>query len=340
MEQQDTQSFGKYIPHYLRDELMKAREKQAGNGLAKEQQTESTAEIAPETTEDNPINEPSQTAEKSPEKEPQFEPKTPAAPHSTGEDEKSVKDDNDVNAWKGRLKKEQAERQQLNARLIEEAEARERAEKRLRELEQKHTQPTTSTPNQPDPVGLSDKDLDEIKIVNPDLYFKLKAQLAQQQTQQQSSPVSPKTETETQPNTSVPKAPAQPTVSERERIWYAEIQREIPEVQGLLGDSAFMEFARSKTDWTGATGLDLIAKAGGEKDVRLIPAIRNLLDEYQQSQTKAPMPVTVAPQKNAPAKAKAIIPKEMTEKDQVQAEMLARQGKTAELRKFLAKFKQ
>ncbi|WP_439327600.1 hypothetical protein [Lonepinella sp. BR2357] len=327
MEQQDTQTFGAYIPHYLRDELIKAREKQAEKEEPKVQQ-----ETVAETEQPEPPPEKPETPDEKPsEKEPQSESPEQTTPHS--------KDDNDVNAWKGRLKKEQAERQQLNARLIEESEARERAEKRLRELEEKQHQPTTSTPTQPDPVGLSDVDLAELKIVNPDLYFKLKAQQSQQQAQRQSSPVPQKTETVAQPNTIAPSETAQPTMSERDRIWYAEIQREIPEVQGLLGDSNFMEFARSKTDWTGATGLDLITQAGKQKDVRLIPVIRNLLDEYQQSQTKEPMPVTVAPQKSATVKVKANSPKEMTEKDEAQAEMLARQGKTAELKKFLAQFK-
>lgn len=320
--EQDTQqqTFGKYIPHYLRDELMKAREKQQGK-----EQTEQEYEQAQATTE--PVTETqAETPMAAPTKEPQSTEKTETvALH--------LEEDNDVKAWKGRLKKEQAERQQLNARLIEEAEARERAEKRLKELEQQQQQaePTHVL----DPQGLSEEELAELRLISPELYLKFK--------EQQNRPIVKQPEIQVQTTTAQPTASTQmqqqAQQSERDRIWYEEIQRAIPEIQGSLGDPDFVAFATGKTDWTGTTGLELIQKAGINRDVLLIPIIRNLLDEYQQSKEQVPPALTVPPQKTAPVKAKVNQPKTMTEQDEAKAEMLARQGKTNELKQFLAQFK-
>lgn len=324
MEQQNTQpTFGRHIPPYLRDELMKARQQQGKADEIKPQE-EATVEPQVETQQTGQSTD-TTTIENQP--EPQKKPQAETVPHSD--------DDNDVKAWKGRLKKEQAERQQLNARLIEEAEARSRAEARIKELEQQTQNKAHQPKTQPDPKGISDADLEELKMLSPDLYLKLKEARHTQTA----------VNTETPPQTTIPAQPTQqqaqqPVMSERDRIWYAEIQREIPEIQGSLGDQGFMDFAKSKTDWTGETGLDLINRAGMSKDVRLIPAIRNLLDEYSQSKTTTPTQVTVAPQKTATVKAKVNTPKTMTRQDEAKAEMLSRQGKTAELKQFLSQFKQ
>lgn len=222
-------------------------------------------------------------------------------------------EDNDVKAWKGRLRKEQLERQKINARLIEEAEAREKAEAKLRELQQKQEQAiaqsnSTATPEVPS--NFSDTELAELRVLNPVLYAELTAQKKQPQLPSGHLPVA---ETSQQTKAEHPATTEQvPQMSEREKIWYAEVQRELPEIQGLLGDSNFVEFAKSKTDWTGATGLDFIQRAGSQKDVRNIPAIRALLDEYQQSKEQPPEKITVAPQKAATVKTKVTTPKTMT----------------------------
>lgn len=319
MENNTQHTFGSYLPEHVKADLIKARQvkdgqEQDGSFDNKEEQEEVVGQ--PEVQADTK----SQT-----ETEPQSEQSESDAPNS--------EESNDAKAWKGRLKKEQEERQKINARLIEEAEARESAEAKLRELEEKakQNQQTQSQPDS-DPKGLSDKDLEEIKLINPELYNRLSAQrnkptVAPTQPEQPITPTQPTSQAQQQ------------TISERDRIWYSEISREIPEIQGMLGDSDFLEFAKGKADWTGVTGLELIEKAGKNKDVRVIPAIRSLLDEYNQSKEKPPETVTAPPQKSVPVKAKVNSPKEMTEKDKIHAESLARKGKTKELKEFLAKFK-
>lgn len=335
MEQNTQPKYGKHIPTYLQADLTKAHQAKVGSSEPDEKQKNDEVE-GEQKSETQLTDTTTETSQPQDEPQPKQE---QTVPHSTSEQD-IAKTDNDVNAWKGRLKKEQAERQNLNARLIEEAEARERAERRVRELEsaqhQQTNQPVTTT--QSDPNGLSDAELQELRMFNPDLYVKVKN--AQDASKAQSTVTTPTTtDTQSTTNTQAQTQTAQPSMTERDRIWYAEVQREIPEVQGLLGDSKFVEFAQGKTDWTGASGLDLIQKAGASKDVRLIPVIRNLLDEYKQSQVSTPATVTVAPQKTAMVKAKVNTPKEMTEKDEAHAEMLARQGKTKELREFLTQFK-
>lgn len=334
MEQNNLPKLGDHLPVHVREKLMKMYRNQPNE--------------TPESSEENPIDDVAEKTEIAPDTnlsttagdikeqtEPQDEPTEPTVPNS-GED-------NDVKAWKGRLRKEQLERQKINARLIEEAEAREKAEAKLRELQQlqkKQEQAiaqSKSTTIPEAPRNFSDAELAELRILDPVLYAELTAQ--KKQLPSGHFPVAEPSiqQIKTERSDATEQAPQ---MSEREKIWYAEVQRELPEIQGLLGDSNFVEFAKSKTDWTGATGLDFIQRAGSQKDVRNIPAIRALLDEYQQSKEQPPEKITVAPQKAATVKAKVTTPKTMTKKDEAKAEMLARQGKTAELKAFLATFKQ
>ncbi|QLB20073.1 hypothetical protein A6B43_00230 [Vespertiliibacter pulmonis] len=333
MEHNNQPKLGDHLPVHVREKLMKMYQKQQDE--------------TPESSEENPIDDVAKKTEIAPDAEPsttasnideQTEPQDgatePTVPHS-GED-------NDVKAWKGRLRKEQLERQKINARLIEEAEAREKAEAKLRELQQlqqkqeQATDQSKSTITSEAPSNFSDAELAELRILDPVLYAQLTAQ-----KKQPPSVHLPVAEVPPQTKAERPSVTEQaPQMSEREKIWYAEVQRELPEIQGLLGDSNFVEFAKSKTDWTGATGLDFIQRAGSQKDVRNIPAIRALLDEYQQSKEQLPEKITVAPQKATTVKTKVTTPKTMTKKDEAKAEMLARQGKTAELKAFLATFKQ
>lgn len=176
--------------------------------------------------------------------------------------------------------------------------------------------------------------------MNPALKAKLlKLQQADTQPQQMTQlPSVPVQHSVTQ----TPQSPVQqaqpPEMSVRDRVWYTEIQRVIPEMQGLLADPNFVAFASSNTDRRGKTDLDLIQEAGQVKDVSYLPALREIIDEFNQSKMNPPPAVTVAPQKNATVKAKAVTPKTMTKKDEAHAEVLARKGKTAELKAFLAKF--
>lgn len=331
MEHNNQPKLGDHLPVHVREKLMKMYQTQPDE--TPESSEENPIDDVAEKTEIAPDADPSTTASNIDEQtEPQDGATEPTVPHS-GED-------NDVKAWKGRLRKEQLERQKINARLIEEAEARERAEAKLLELQQlqqKQEQAVSQSKSTPEePTNFSDAELAELRIINPVLYAELTAQ-----KKQPHSGHLPVAETSQQIKAERPATTEQaPQMSEREKIWYAEVQRELPEIQGLLGDSNFVEFAKSKTDWTGATGLDFIQRAGSQKDVRNIPAIRALLDEYQQSKEQPPEKITVAPQKAATVKTKVTTPKTMTKKDEAKAEMLARQGKTTELKAFLATFKQ
>lgn len=334
MEQNNQPKLGDHLPVHVREKLMKMYQKQQDE--TPEPSEEKTIADVAEKTEVVSNTESSTTAGDIKEQtEPQDGTTEPTVPHS-GED-------HDVKAWKGRLRKEQLERQKINARLIEEAEARERAEAKLRELQQlqqKQEQATAqakSIPTPEEPTNFTDAELAELRVLDPVLY----AQLTAKKKQLPSGHLPVAEPSIQQIKTDRPVATEQtPQMSEREKIWYAEVQRELPEIQGLLGDPNFVEFAKSKTDWTGATGLDFIQRAGSQKDVRNIPAIRALLDEYQQSKEQPPEKITVAPQKAATVKTKVTSPKTMTKKDEAKAEMLARQGKTAELKAFLATFKQ
>lgn len=324
--------FGNYMPSHIKEALEQAKQ-------AKQPQPNEQGEVSVQPT-DTQVNEPAEQAQQpidtTPNAEPQDNQPDNTVPNSA--------EDNDVKAWKGRLKKAQAEQQQINAKLVEEAEKREKLEAELAQMkalvEQAKSISVEKVHSQTNPTGLSADEIEELGLVNPVLKAKLlELQQAETQPQQMTQPSSVPVQHSVTQTPQSPAQQAQPSqVSVRDRVWYEEVQRVIPEMQGLLADPKFVAFASGNTDRLGKTDLDLIQEAGQVKDVSYLPALREIIDEFNQSKMNPPPAVTVAPQKNATVKARVTTPKTMTKKDEAHAEMLARTGKTAELRKFLAQF--
>lgn len=340
MDNQKTPS-GNFMPPYVREALEKARKPQESEQSQVTEVIENSSENLEKQTE-KPVEQtqqPSETANtaETQSTEPQRKQDSETVPNSA--------ESNEIKSWKGRLKKEQAERQLVNARLVEETEKREKAEQELARLkslaQQTNTNVETTTQISADPKGLSAEELEEIGLVNPALKEKLiELQKVATSAQQVEQTISTPSQQQVQQTPNAMQQAQPPEVSVRDSVWYAEIQRVIPEMQGLLADPAFVEFASSNTDRRGKTDLDFIEEAGRLKDVSYLPALREIIDEFNRSKATTPPTVTAAPQQNATAKPKVVTKKQMTKKDQAHAELLTRTGKTAELKKFLAQFQE
>lgn len=255
-------------------------------------------------------------------------------------------EDNDAKAWKGRLTKEQEQHRQTTSQLEAEKLARQQAEKqaqkaeadrqalaqRLAELEQSKAQPQTEP--QPTAEPFSEEELAEIEQVMGLSGQKLATFIRQQQAQPPAQDVGKIVDER------LSQAKEQTALEQRQTEWRHAVSKDIPEIQGLLTDPKFMEYAQNKqVDFYGNTAVTLINTAGQTLDVSLIPKIRTLIDEYQQAQQPPKEAVTAPPNKggNTVTSQPSAKPK-MSAKEEAYAKSLAREGKTKELKAYLAKF--
>lgn len=214
-------------------------------------------------------------------------------------------DDNEVKAWKGRLNKLQAEHKTTSEKLLAEAEARQAAEheaKELREkyaaLEQKYQQPPveteqtqTSQPPQTQSI-FSDEELTEIEMTMGATGEKFVKFLRTMQSQSQ------------QPTVDVGKVVDERLAQERQRTeeqarqsaFGKAVQEHTPKLQGLLNDSAFIEFANSEViDFAGNTAAQLLNFVGANQRSDLLPKVAELIAKFEQSRQPPAQQITAPP---------------------------------------------
>ena len=273
-------------------------------------------------------------------------------------DEKPVDNDNDINAWRGRLVKAEEERERLRIsaengafaaqKLIELSEER-KAERAEREEERR-----IAAENAAELAALREKTVQNQSFVSDEDAEELRSSLGDDVANQVIRTT----------NAAVLKAmgnnkpvDVEKVVDERVNARFGDIERKsaqttwmqsvasaIPEIQGLLApNSDFVQWATEKKDFSGASAMDLVLTAGEKLDVSKIPAIRMVLDEYLSTKngeghkviaSARPTGVAISPKQASNGKRK------MTAADIAEKSRIARTGTKQELLKFLSKFEE
>ena len=273
-------------------------------------------------------------------------------------DEKPVDNDNDINAWRGRLAKAEEERERLRIsaengafaaqRLLELSEER-KAERAEREEERR-----IAAENAAELAALREKIVQNQSFVSDEDAEELRSSLGDDVANQVIRTT----------NAAVLKAMGnnkpvdfEKVVDERvnarfgdierksaQTIWMQSVASTIPEIQGLLApNSDFVQWATEKKDFSGASAMDLVLTAGEKLDVSKIPAIRMVLDEYLSTKngegnkviaSARPTGVAISPKQASNGKRK------MTAADIAEKSRIARTGTKQELLKFLSKFEE
>ena len=273
-------------------------------------------------------------------------------------DEKPVDNDNDINAWRGRLVKAEEERERLRIsaengafaaqKLLELSEER-KAERAEREEERR-----IAAENAAELAALREKTVQNQSFVSDEDAEELRSSLGDDVANQVIRTT----------NAAVLKAmgnnkpvDVEKVVDERVNARFGDIERKsaqttwmqsvasaIPEIQGLLApNSDFVQWATEKKDFSGASAMDLVLTAGEKLDVSKIPAIRMVLDEYLSTKngeghkviaSARPTGVAISPKQASNGKRK------MTAADIAEKSRIARTGTKQELLKFLSKFEE
>ena len=273
-------------------------------------------------------------------------------------DEKPVDNDNDINAWRGRLAKAEEERERLRIsaengafaaqKLLELSEER-KAERAEREEERR-----IAAENAAELAALREKTVKNQSFVSDEDAEELRSSLGDDVANQVIRTT----------NAAVLKAMGnnkpvdfEKVVDERVNARFGDIERKsaqttwmqsvastIPEIQGLLApNSDFVQWATEKKDFSGASAMDLVLTAGEKLDVSKIPAIRMVLDEYLSTKngeghkviaSARPTGVAISPKQASNGKRK------MTAADIAEKSRIARTGTKQELLKFLSKFEE
>ena len=273
-------------------------------------------------------------------------------------DEKPVDNDNDINAWRGRLAKAEEERERLRIsaengafaaqKLLELSEER-KAERAEREEERR-----IAAENAAELAALREKMVQNQSFVSDEDAEELRSSLGDDVANQVIRTT----------NAAVLKAMGnnkpvdfEKVVDERvnarfgdierksaQTIWMQSVASTIPEIQGLLApNSDFVQWATEKKDFSGASAMDLVLTAGEKLDVSKIPAIRMVLDEYLSTKngegnkviaSARPTGVAISPKQASNGKRK------MTAADIAEKSRIARTGTKQELLKFLSKFEE
>lgn len=273
-------------------------------------------------------------------------------------DEKPVDNDNDINAWRGRLAKAEEERERLRIsaengafaaqKLLELSEER-KAERAEREEERR-----IAAENAAELAALREKMVQNQSFVSDEDAEELRSSLGDDVANQVIRTT----------NAAVLKAMGnnkpvdfEKVVDERvnarfgdierksaQTIWMQSVASTIPEIQGLLApNSDFVQWATEKKDFSGASAMDLVLTAGEKLDVSKIPAKPMVLDEYLSTKngegnkviaSARPTGVAISPKQASNGKRK------MTAADIAEKSRIARTGTKQELLKFLSKFEE
>ena len=273
-------------------------------------------------------------------------------------EEKPVDNDNDINAWRGRLAKAEEERERLRIsaengafaaqKLLELSEER-KAERAEREEERR-----IAAENAAELAALREKTVQNQSFVSDEDAEELRSSLGDDVANQVIRTT----------NAAVLKAMGnnnpvdfEKVVDERVNARFGDIERKsaqttwmqsvastIPEIQGLLAPTSdFVQWATEKKDFSGASAIDLVLNAGEKLDVSKIPAIRRVRDEYLSTKngeghkvmaSARPTGVAISPKQASNGKRK------MTAADIAEKSRIARTGTKQELLKFLSKFEE
>lgn len=336
MEQIDLSTYGS-LPRHIRQSLATAEKPQPS-------QTEDTQVQVPSETENQSqtdVIEQTQTEEHT-ENQP-VQPATPETPNDTAED-------NDSKAWKGRLSKEQEEHKATKTKLLAEAEARQKAEaeaktfrEKYAELEQKYQQsppeneqPQTIQPPQTQDA-FTDEELADIEMMMGATGKKFVAHL--RATQNQPQP----------PSVDIGKVIDEKLAQERQRneeqakaeAFGKAISEQAPTLQGLLDNSAFVEFINNKViDFAGNTAATLLNFVGNNKRIDLVPKIAELVTEFEQSRQPPAQQITAPPTNQSAAIKVQKTGKKPKPTPEILNKMqrLMRLGQTDELRELQEKY--
>lgn len=306
MENQDLDKYGN-LPHHVRQALLATEQTQPSNEAALAEMTDEPVSKAEESA---PQGDFSQDNDERP------------------QDSDVTLDDNEVKAWKGRLNKEQQAHKSTSDKLLAEAAARQKAEADAKALQAKldaltqqfantQTAPVseethiadsakadagelnsrepssaTNANATPPSVSFSEDELSELELNLGATGVKLVKTL---QAMQSAQPVP-------QPNVAQ-------VVEQRLNQWQQQqeaqsqaaafntaLSEQVPELQGLLTNSAFSQFLNEKViDYMGNNAAGLVGYIGREKRIDLLPKLKTLVDEFNQSQQPPAEPVTAAP---------------------------------------------
>lgn len=335
MEQIDLSTYGS-LPRHIRQSLATAEKPQPS-------QTEDTQVQTPSETENQSqtdVIEQTQTEEHT-ESQP-VQPATPETPNDTAED-------NDSKAWKGRLSKEQEEHKATKTKLLAEAEARQKAEaeaktfrEKLAALEQNNVQQSEKpTPEPPPPAEspFTDEEWTDIEYAMGSVGKKFVEYL---RNQQQNKPLAT-------PQIDVEKVIDERFNQERQRneeqakaeAFGKAISEQVPTLQGLLDNSAFVEFINNKViDFAGNTAATLLNFVGNNKRIDLVPKIAELVTEFEQSRQPPAQQITAPPTNQSAAIKVQKTGKKPKPTPEVLNKMqrLMRLGQTDELRELQEKY--
>lgn len=247
------------------------------------------------------------------------------------------KRENDVSAWKGRLKKaqEEAERYRLAAengsfaaaKLLEMQEKQKAAEAELEELrkERAQWQQQRAADALPEEAAALEQELgaDAVKAIlslinksggsGSDDVRRLREELQAREAQA------------------------------HQNRWFGAVSAQIPEFQGMVTtDEAFVEFLKEKKDFSGNSAFDAVAAVGRDMDIEKIGFIRSLIDEYQEGRAeRKPKRVASARPMGGGSVSFEKTKRKMTAKDRAHLEALKRKpGARDELIAFRAKFEE
>lgn len=335
MEQIDLSTYGS-LPRHIRQSLATAEKPQPS-------QTEDTQVQVPSETENQSqtdVIEQTQTEEHT-ESQP-VQPATPETPNDTAED-------NDSKAWKGRLSKEQEEHKATKTKLLAEAEARQKAEaeaktfrEKLAALEQNNVQQSEKPTPEPPPLAESpftDEEWTDIEYAMGSVGKKFVEYL---RNQQQNKPLAT-------PQIDVEKVIDERFNQERQRneeqakaeAFGKAISEQVPTLQGLLDNSAFVEFINNKViDFAGNTAATLLNFVGNNKRIDLVPKIAELVTEFEQSRQPPAQQITAPPTSQSAAIKVQKTGKKPKPTPEILNKMqrLMRLGQTDELRELQEKY--
>ncbi|MFU2079357.1 hypothetical protein ACLSYV_03585 [Avibacterium avium] len=319
MEHQDLEKYGN-LPTQVRQALLATDEKQPSENV----------EI-----EDKEQDNPSVTAEEVPEQseQPQIEP-----PQTNSEQQ----EDNDVKAWKGRLNKEQEAHKNTNARLLAEAEARQQAELKAKEAEEKLTALQQQLEQQKQPESQPPQKVEnELSTTEEEEIISLLGATGKKLLDRLRQPANPPT----QPPEDIGKivderlkqAQEQQAQQTRQQAFIQALNETVPELQGLMNNSAFTQFLNSKVvDFYGNTAAMFVGHIGKTYDIEKLPQFRALVDEFNQSQHPSKPAVTAPPSNSGTAmnRKAGLGKKKLTPEVISKMRILMNTGQTEELRKL------
>ena len=328
MEAKDLEKYGN-LPEHVRKSLLATEETQPSTTDTQVEDKQPDQQTTP------PKEDPSQSSQSEPN---QIEPST-----TTSQDDH---ESNDVKAWKGRISKEQDDHKKTKAQLVAEAEARKQAEQqakeaqnKLTELQQQLEQQKQTTENQPplqtvEEFNFSPEEEEEVISLLGATGKKLIQRLRQTAT---TASVQPSQDVGKIVDERLQKMQQQQAQQTRQQAFMEAVNKTVPELQGLMTNSAFHQFLNEKVvDFYGNTAAVFVEHIGRTHDIENLPKFRALVDEFNQSQQPPKQQVTAPPSNQGAAinKRPGTGKKKLTPEVVSKMRILMNTGQVDELRKL------